>query len=203
MKIFNISFHKNGTTSFHCLMKNANLKSLHNTGYFSRNIMNFKNKEKNEKIVKYSNNNKNLHPIDKINNFINYDKLDKLIDSYDVFSDMPFPYLYKYLDTKYPNSLFIYVYRDSEKWYKSIDNHSDKYTNMRKLIYGYGRAKNHKKKYVSLYNSHQEEITKYFKDKNNLLKVNLTDPKIGEKICNFCNFKKNIPFEKKNTTKTN
>ena len=124
MKIFNISFHKNGTTSFYQLMQYSNLKSLHNTGYFSKNIMNFVNNKKNDKVVSYSNKNKNLHPTHKIDNFINYSKLNKLITNYDTFSDMPFPYLYEYLDTTYPDSLFIYVYRDSEKWYKSIDTHS-------------------------------------------------------------------------------
>lgn len=203
MKIFNISFHKNGTTSFHELMNISNLKSYHDVGSFSKNIMNFNNNIKNNIIITYSNKNINVHPTIKLNKFINYNKLNKLIDKYDTFSDMPFSYLYEYLDKKYPNSLFIYVYRDTDNWYNSINNHSKSYSNMRKLIYGYGVASIKKKKYISLYNSHNKEVTKYFKNKNNLLKINLYDPKIGEKICKFCKFKKVISFPKNNITDTN
>ena len=200
MKIFNISFHKNGTSSFHELMIQLKIKSFHNTNYFCKTIMKFNNMIKNNIINNYSNENINLHPRIKIDKFISYEKLDNLINSYDAFSDMPFCYLYEYLDKMYPDSLFIYIIRDPEEWYISINNHSKHYSNMRKLIYGYGAAYENKNKYISLYNIHNKEVTTYFKDKKNFIKINLHDQNIGEKICNFCKFQNVISFPKKNIT---
>jgi hypothetical protein len=201
MKIFNISFHKTGTSSFHNLMNQSKKKSFHNVGYFCKSIMNFENCYKNNIVNNYSNKNIDLHPKIKLDKFISYKHLDNLIDEYDAFSDMPFCYLYEYLDKTYPESLFIYIVRDDEEWYQSINNHSKKYSNMRKLIYGYGAAYENKNKYISVKKTHSNEVTKYFKDKDNFLKINLHDPIIGEKICNFCKFKKILSFPKKNITK--
>ena len=72
-KIFNISFHKNGTTSFNAFMKMHNLKSFHNTAKFSNNIMGFQNMRENNIIEDYANKNIDLHPSIKIKNSINYD----------------------------------------------------------------------------------------------------------------------------------
>ena len=199
-KIFNISFHKNGTSSFNAFMKTYNLKSFHNTAKFSNNIMGFKNKSENNVIEEYAKKNIDLHPSIKLKNFINYDNLNKLINNYNAFSDMPFCYLYEYLDKQYPNSLFIYIHRDPSDWYKSINNFFKHDSNMRKLIYGYGTASQNKNKYLSLYNTHFNEVTEYFKDKKNFIKINLYDPNIGEKICNFCKFKNITSFPKKNSS---
>lgn len=201
VKIFNISFHKNGTTSFDFLMKKNNLKSFHNTMHFSYKIMGFQNKPLNIKIEKFSNENKELHPSEKLKYFINYTELDNLINKFDAFSDQPFCYLYEYLDSKYPNSLFIYIHRDPEEWYNSINNHDKGYSNMRKLIYGYGSASKNKEKYIYLYKSHQKEVSNYFKDKKNFIKLNLDNPNVGKEICKFCKFKNIISFPHKNITK--
>ena len=97
----------------------------------------------------------------------------------------------------YPNSLFIYIYRDSDSWYKSINKHSKSYSNMRKLMYGYGATYQNKDKYISLYEKHNDDVSRYFKNNNNFFKINLNAPLIGEKICEFCQFKHIIPFPKK------
>lgn len=44
----------------------------------------------------------------------------QVFDKFDVFGDLPFPQVFKTLDEKFPNSKFIYTYRDEEKWLKSM-----------------------------------------------------------------------------------
>lgn len=201
-KIFNISFHKNGTSSFHTLMKMNNLKSIHMTSLFMKEVMNLNNHNITNDIINYSKNNINVDPKIKINNFIDNDKLFNFIEKYTSFSDTPFCWLYELLHKKYPDALFVYIYRDSEVWYNSMKKYfKSRKSLIRQIIYGYSNPSDNKEKYISVYKKHMSDVTKYFKNNKNFIKIDLYDPLIGKKINKFCKLKEDLPFPKKNKTK--
>ena len=111
-KIFIIGFNKCGTRTLHHFFKKNGLDSRH---YICKN----KNKNKNIASQIYKNKYENKLLLDGI-------------DHYDVYSDMEnihsvtllyAQYLFKELDTQYPNSKFILNTRNVEKWLTSRQNH--------------------------------------------------------------------------------
>lgn len=111
----------------------------------------------------------------------------KVTEEYDAFQDNPWPLLYKELDTKYPNSKFILTIRDEKKWINSVVNHfGGAHTEMRRWIYGIGHPKGNEKIYLEKYNSHNNDILTYFKErKEDLLIVDWSKESSWERICNF------------------
>lgn len=111
----------------------------------------------------------------------------ELTEHYDAFEDNPWPLLYKTLDEAYPGSKFILTVRDPDKWIGSVVNHfGQRYTTMRKWIYGIGHPKGNEELYLRTYMKHNDEVREYFKDRpNDLLEISWEEGDRWKALCNF------------------
>lgn len=142
----------------------------------------------------------------------------------EAFQDVPFslPFLYVYLDQTFPKSKFILTVRDNEdQWYESITKFHKKITTSELFAPSYQELEAfdyHEKgwllKYMSIYNTtkdnlydenslklfynnHNQQVIDYFKDKNNLLVLNISQPESYSKLAEFLNLSKkdgNFPW---------
>ncbi len=118
---------------------------------------------------------------------------------YDAFSDSPFPIMYEYFDKTYPGSKFILIKRTPESWYNSILR---LHKQLNRTVIGPYEGTFFKhylgdlpelyadipyEDYIFCYNRHIEAVEKYFKDKDNLLVLDINDMKKGSKIAKFLN----------------
>lgn len=142
-----------------------------------------------------------------------FNSIIKFSKSADAFQDVPFslPFTYMFLDQAYPGSKFILTIRDSpDQWYNSLVNfHSKKFgkrngiptsEDLKRAVYrkkGYiWRVVNgvyaapeydpyHKDTLIRNYEWHNYSVNQYFRYKNNLLTINISDPKAYKKMCTF------------------
>jgi hypothetical protein len=134
----------------------------------------------------------------------------------DAFQDAPFCFKYTYilLDLAYPNSKFILTIRDSEEqWYESLikfhtkifaknerlptveDLKNVKYRykgyvwDVRQKVYGFNEMDDpyDKRIFIDYYLSHNKMVLDYFRNKNNLLVINLSDKDSYHRLCVFLN----------------
>lgn len=107
---------------------------------------------------------------------------------------------YKSLHKQYPNAKFILTTRkNSEEWYQSICKRSlDMQKNpaiakQREVQYGYPMPQGHKDHFINIYNSHNDQVKKFFKIGccGNRYADNFIEFKTGidgwEKLCRFLN----------------
>ena len=189
-KIFVIGLNKTGTLTIHSLFKANGFKSVH-WGVVDSNPK-YKSNGIEESVLYNLKNNNNL--------------LDKELDEkYQVFSDIQNLSLnFELLDKQYPNSLFIYNYRNVNNWIVSRLNHKcGNYLN-------YWR-KNKKKlnlsdtevieEWINLHRTHHEKVMSYFKNNKNFIYYNIEEESIQEFI-NKLPFELNNIIEKKHITGT-
>ena len=114
-----------------------------------------------------------------------YKLTDKIVPLYDAFQDEPWPVLYEYLDSNY-NGKFILTTRPEEDWITSLLNHCCKLeTPFREWIYGYPNPRGHEQVYIDRYNKHNNDVRKYFKDREDFLELRITEGEGYEKLCPF------------------
>lgn len=136
----------------------------------------------------------------------------------DAFQDAPFCFQHTYqaLDQYYPKAKFVLTIRDSDTvWYQSLVRFHSKlfadgkriptwkdlkqapyrykgYTaEVRKNVFGIFEyeAPYHEEKLKKYYNTHNASVADYFKNKNNLLILNISEPEAYQKLCEFLNKK--------------
>lgn len=147
MKIFNISFHRNATTSFHNFMGMSGYKCIHDV-----NISNSM-----------------LKCYGKFTGEISDDVLLNATSKHDVFSDNPWPVLYKQLHKLYPDAKFILFHRDSQKWCDSIEKYFGNSMNyFRKYLYNNTTVKDNRDIYIDIYNKHNQDVINYFEECGNM-----------------------------------
>ena len=184
MKIFCIGFNKCGTTSLHELFKDMGLKSTHNATWWY-----WKDKDQ----------------------FKNYDCF---TDGYERYTNkLTFPNL-ENLENMFPDAKFILQTRDLDKWLISRLKHgvSQKISHRSgKAPFGssrhiYTNGLNHRKlnnqtimRWVMDRNYWYNNVYEYFKNKDNLLIVDISDHDISSKINNFLG----LNSESVNLKKTN
>lgn len=167
MKVVVVSPYRSATQSTDALLKNLGYKTLHYGG----------------------------HAVKARSNIL--DRVYNIIPNYDAFSDNPFPIMYEHFDTQYPDSKFILIKRDPDSWYNSIlaINTFLKKPNIdpfERIFFEAYLDKVPKKfkdisyeDYILCYNRHIEAVENYFKDKDNLLVLDISDTKKGIKIADF------------------
>ena len=184
-RIFVIGHNKSGTNSIYELFINNGYKSYH----WEKDLLSHKIKQ----------------------NFFSNSLLLRGIENAHLYSDiecgsgLSYEYnLFPQLDLQYPGSFFIYNYRDITEWLVSRTNHDNgKYINrcIKNLnnIYGYNfnNYDDIYKHWKSYFYRHQSMIKNYFKDKNNLIVLNLDNT---ESKIDFCRKLKNIGFKIKDST---
>lgn len=155
-----------------------------------------------------------------------FDSLINYCQTAQAFQDIPFsiPNVYKVLDDKFPNSKFILTIRDSdEQWFNSLLTHHSRIwgqdgaaptkENLASAVYRYeglplkmistvfGDGEFYdKKSYCRIYNKHNYDVIKYFRNRpKDLLIINVSDK---DSYLEFCSFIKKRPkgktFEWKN-----
>lgn len=196
MKIFCIGYNKTGTTSLERLMNNNNIISAPQRPF-----------EYNLESYFYD----------------NYSTFVKMIKNdyyeYTFFQDVPFslPNFYKTLDEEFENAKFILTVRDTEDvWYNSMVRFYKKmflnFYNPKNIggyvyegvlfkiltqVYGAPKEDPYNEKILkNSYLNHILEVKEYFKDRDNLLVINLKEDNLIEKLEKFIGNefkKKDIP----------
>jgi len=189
MKIFCIGFNKTGTTSLKNLLLEEGFRDS-NQNHFEQNLDSYVSKNS--------------------STFINIIKTNYPISN--IFQDIPFslPNFYKELYKEFPNAYYVLTVRDSsEIWYNSLLNFHKKYfPNMffkpqeveyikKGWLYSYLtdclKSPKHdpynKLSLISSYENHILDVEKFFKDKPNLIKINLSTPTDLNKLENFLGIK--------------
>ncbi len=125
------------------------------------------------------------------------------------------PYVWKLLYEKYPNAIYILSERDSsEQWYNSIYKFHTQFYNFSPnptwdevskadyrylrndlkggclydyMSYTFGKEEvpYDKDKLIASYESHNNEVKEFFKDKNNFISVNVSNDNDYLKLCSF------------------
>jgi 3'-phosphoadenosine 5'-phosphosulfate sulfotransferase (PAPS reductase)/FAD synthetase len=122
------------------------------------------------------------------------------IAEYSALSDIPVCALYKELDEYYPNSKFIFTSRSTESWVNSaiLDTQSsiNKYGCMHATTrWAYGLDYIDRDKFIERYEQHQKAVSKYFKNRSDILVMGVNEQKPWQKLCNFLDLSvPNIPF---------
>ena len=195
-KIFCIGLSRTGTTSIAEELESLGIKSIHYPSsllFFQEAI----NKElKFQETVK-----KSAYNRWRFNKELKaqreFKPAEKVLNTYQAFADLPIPYLYKFLDKKFPGSKFIYTYRTEKGWLKSMKwmledgrimwnwGHSD--DEILKTIYG--TINYDEQKLKDAYRKHDTEVRQYFLNrKNDILFIDIENDKgIMQKIGEFLN----------------
>lgn len=119
----------------------------------------------------------------------NIDKFVDISKEYDVFEDIPWPFVYKEMYDLYPNAKFILTERTTtESWLISIQKHISRGQNWvgHYLIYGSYNPVSDASKYMARYVEHNKEVKDFFKDKPGALLEMCFERGDGwEKLCPF------------------
>ena len=165
-KIFNIGFHKTGTTSLTQFMREHGFKVLHSVSYSMQSLG----------LGSQNDVDEGDGTLVDLSALIDESLLNNLVQQFDYFSDNPWPLLYRRLDRVFPGSLFILTRRKVDNWMDSLLRHtSDRNTRMRRMIYGYGNPHQHILSYRKVYLSHNRMVEEYFSDRKNLMSIDLEE----------------------------
>lgn len=111
----------------------------------------------------------------------------KLLQEYDAAQDNPWPLLFRDVDSWYPGSKFVLTVRATDRWIRStVGYFGDESTPMREWIYGAGCPKGNEYAYIERYETHNQEVLNYFKDRPaDLLVMDITKGDGWEALCPF------------------
>jgi hypothetical protein len=200
-KVFCIGCNKTGTTSIETALRDFGYK--------------MGNQEEGEKLI-------DNYLMRDFSSIIDYCK------TAEAFQDIPFSFHYTFMaiDQAFPNAKFILTFRDSEEqWYNSLvkfhfkifkKNRIPTYKDVLENSYRYPgfmwKVRNKvfgiepemdmydEQTWTNYYNEHNKMVREYFKLKNNLLEINLSDKKSYLKLAQFLNKKplyEEFPWENK------
>ena len=86
-----------------------------------------------------------------------------LVGQFDAFKDTPWPVLYRDLDKLYPNSKFIHIVRDPQRWIASAVGDFKAWPNpIHKAIYGSAFPDGNEAAWIERYERHNAEVVQYF-----------------------------------------
>jgi hypothetical protein len=110
------------------------------------------------------------------------------VPHYDSFSDNPWPILFEFLDSEYPDSLFVLTTRGPDAWIKSVVRHlGDSDLPMHRFIYGdsFGKARGNEDHYVATMLKHDDAVRRHFAGRDNFLEFPIVDGAGWETLCPF------------------
>ena len=174
MKIFCIGLSRTGTTTLCSILSELGYRTIHFP------IQLFAHPECINENFRFQPKNK-LFSFQKkrLNKQVNYFKKiseEDIFEKYDAFGDQPVPLYFKELHKKFPNSKFIFTFRDEEKWLNSIKwnvtdglvNWNTSFLEEELLAQAYGNRKFDRIKYLAAYRSHHIDVLDYFSDNSGL-----------------------------------
>lgn len=157
-KVFGIGFHRTGTTSFQT--------ALETLGY---------------RVV-------GMRP-DEWDAYErgDYERLRVMADEFDGFRDMPWPLLYRFLYSEYPDARFVLTWRDPDSWARSCAaNYKDREHPMFPVIYGFQKFAGNESRAIEVYNCHIKDVREFFADKPDVfLEHDFTANPSWERLCTF------------------
>jgi hypothetical protein len=118
-------------------------------------------------------------------------RLFEMAETHDAFKDTPWPVFYKELDERYPNSKFILIVRDTEKWIRSATQDFQDYENaIHNYIYGVPYPVGNEEIFINRYERHNREVQDYFSDRpDDLITLNLDKGEVNwNNICGFLGY---------------
>lgn len=110
------------------------------------------------------------------------------------------------LDKQFTGSRFIYTWRDYDDWIVSVKNHFERYETpaMYSLPYlnrleVFASVVFNEEVMKTIYHAHQCSVERYFRDKDNILKLNVTDKRAYAQLCDYLGLPiVNAPFPHEN-----
>ena len=116
----------------------------------------------------------------------------KELRRFEAFTDAPIALNYQKLDNKYPNSKFIYTYRDVDSWLVSCKSYirfkpnypvSPQVAFIRRQLYGsiYFNEYSFREAYLR----HDEQVRSYFANRDDFLVMNIVDGDNWNVLCPF------------------
>jgi len=175
-KVFNVSLHRTGTKSVHELLLRSDVRSVH--WPVLCNGVNYEDpvagRETDRPYVAAT--------------------LAPLITEITAVSDVPVPALYDLLDAAYPNSGFILIFRNPFDWVRSVRSHvgsRDLHPFERVQYWRYLAGQPPSLREVAdttlytMFLTHYRDVLSFFRHRDNLLFLDLQEPNLGEKVCDF------------------
>lgn len=121
----------------------------------------------------------------------------KTLERFYAACDIPIPMLYRQLDNSYPGSKFILTIREELQWLKSVERMWDRNYNPTRWQWDvwpisnrlhkalYGRIDFNSETMLSVYRRHNAEVKEYFKGRNDLLVMDMSNGAGWMQICTF------------------
>ncbi|WP_299487749.1 sulfotransferase family protein [Acaryochloris sp. IP29b_bin.137] len=113
------------------------------------------------------------------------------VDQYDSFDDWPWPFIYRELDSHYPDSRFILTTRLNEEiWLRSVLQHSEWCgpSSGREKFFGHAMPQKHERQYINRYREHHRQVRDYFRNRpDKLLEVCWEKGQGWPELCSFLN----------------
>ena len=132
------------------------------------------------------------------------DYLLKLAEEYDAFEDHPWHAgeLFKTLDTKFPNSKFIFLERDLESWLRSFERHFSA-ASKKKRIPGAHVVEDfdaEKERIIKWYHWRRDAVDEYFRGREgDFLSMSIVGGDDWQKLCPFLGMDiPDVPFPHEN-----
>lgn len=98
------------------------------------------------------------------------DYIKNLLVNWDAVQDMPWPLFYKELYELYPDAKYILTLRPTDKWIRSVVKYfASIRVPMHRKIYNVPCAEGHEETYISVYNKHNEDVKRFFQNKDNFI----------------------------------
>jgi len=187
-KIFCISFHKTGTTSFHNFLKSYGIASCH--GAKKLDGRNFRPELEQAK-----------HDLDRVT-----EVLSPFLDRYQALSDTPYNVIYRQLAGKYPTARFVLMTRNFDSWWKSLHEHwglhllGHRLTTLEYIQYSPYLSdcdriftRNDRDQLIAAHRAHIERVTAHLKDKS-FISVELEDADKAGKLAKFLGLERVVAF---------
>lgn len=132
------------------------------------------------------------------------ERAESLIHSFDAFKDTPWPILYKEMDHWLPNSKFILITRDEDRWLQSVVKDFGSHPNpIHHFIYGASSPVGNEKTYLNTYRQHNTEVLDYFHGRpDDFIHLHLDQGDVNwANVCNFLDkpIPNNLPWPHANT----
>jgi hypothetical protein len=163
-KVFFMGFPKTGSYSFYYYFDKITNKRIHDHKIILEKV-NYQ-RQWGQKMGKRL----NLTPHEfskELESSIDMGEFDKILEENDIFTDFPFPLLYDYIATKYPDAYFVHSYRNPTEWYQSMTLYfgSDLKTeknNIFEAVFGSQVPGRLRKQYLEKYIQWNQAIKNYF-----------------------------------------
>ena len=147
-KLFGVGLNRTGTSSLHEALKMLDISSIHASTTLWERV--------------------------ELNRLMTWPLLTGM-ESTKAFLDHPVDWLYKELDRHYPNSIFVYTWRDLSSWMKS-----------RIWLAEWVGTKIDETTLIRLWHNHSHEVAEYFKNRQDVfLEINICAGEGWEKLCPF------------------